>query len=471
MKEARVHIDPRRLLPSVDVVLQEDALHVLRGTISSDFLTAAVRRALETERARVADGRPVPDAKKLAEMAATEVRSWFESRLQSVINGTGIILHTGLGRAPLAPEAQEAVHRVAQGYCNLEIDLQSGRRGERQEILLDDFQSLLGVEAALVVNNNAAGVFLVLSVLAAKREVIVSRGQLIEIGGSFRLPEIMNRSGAKLVEVGTTNKTRLTDYANAITSKTALILRAYPSNYKIEGFAETVPLEDLVTLGRSHEIPVVDDLGGGLLWSWQHLGLPEEPTVAQSLGAGADLVLFSGDKTLGGPQAGIIVGKEALIARLKRHPLLRVLRPDKLQIAALSATLKLFYDREHLPERLPTFERLAEPVESVRKRADDLRRRLESRADWAALEVVDTKAQTGSGTLPAEELPSAGLAVFPRGWRPHAWARQLRLSRPAVLGTLRDERFVLDFRTIFPWQADALASVIEKALTKERHEA
>jgi len=470
MNEVRVHIDPRRLLPSVDAVLQEDALQVLHGTISSDFLTAAVRRVLETERARVADGRPVPDVKKVAEMAATEVRSWLNRGLHSVINGTGIILHTGLGRAPLAPEAQEAVHRVAQGYCDLEIDLQSGRRGERQEILLEDFQRLLGVEAALVVNNNAAGVFLVLSALAARREVIVSRGQLIEIGGSFRLPEIMNRSGAKLVEVGTTNKTRLADYANAITSKTALILRAYPSNYKIEGFAETVPLEDLVVLGRTHEIPVVDDLGGGLLWSWQHLGLPEEPTVEQSLEAGADLVLFSGDKTLGGPQAGIIVGKEALIARLKRHPLLRVLRPDKLQIAALSATLKLFYDREHLPERLPTFERLAESVESIRQRAEDFLRKIESRADWADLEVVESKAQTGSGTLPAEELPSAGLAFCPRGWRPHVWARHLRIGYPAVLGTLRDERFVLDFRTIFPWQTDTLASVIEKALMKECHE-
>jgi L-seryl-tRNA(Ser) seleniumtransferase len=466
MSEAEVHIDPRRLLPSVDAVLQEEALQKLYGTVSPDFLTAAVRRILETERAKVSDGRPVPSAKGVAEMTAEEIRSWFENDLQSVINGTGVVLHTGLGRAPLSAEAREAVYRVAEGYCALEIDLPSGKRGERQDILLEDFRRLLGVEAALVVNNNAAGVFLVLSALAAKREVIVSRGQLIEIGGSFRLPDIMNRSGAKLVEVGTTNKTRLSDYANAITPKTALILRAYPSNYKIEGFAETVPIEDLVVLGRKHEIPVVDDLGGGLLWSWQHLGLPEEPTVAQSLEAGADLVLFSGDKTLGGPQAGIIVGKGTLVSRLKRHPLLRVLRPDKLQLTALSATLKLFYDREHLPTRLPTFERLAESVHSVRRRAEDFARIIKDKADWADLEVIESKAQTGSGTLPAEELPSAGLALCPRGWRPHLWARSLRVGCPAVLGTLRDERFVIDFRTIFPWQTDALLTAIEKALLR-----
>lgn len=280
----------------------------------------------------------------------------------------------------------------------------------------------------------------------------------------------MKRSGAKLVEVGTTNKTRLADYADAISPKTGLILRAYPSNYKIQGFAESVPLSQLVALGRKHGIPVVDDLGGGLLWSWQHLGLPEEPTVWESLEAGADLVLFSGDKALGGPQAGIIVGREEQIARLRRHPLLRVLRPDKLQLAALSATLKLCLDREHLPERLPLFERLCEPVASVRARAASFKERIENLADWADLEVVESKAQTGSGTLPAEELPSAGLAFCPRGMRPHIWARHLRLASPAVLGIIKEERFVLDFRSVFPWQTDVLASVIEAALTKGRHE-
>ncbi|MFH1010621.1 MAG: L-seryl-tRNA(Sec) selenium transferase [bacterium] len=466
MTSAQTELDPRRLLPSVDAVLQDEALSSIRERIAPEFVTQAIRLILERERVRVREGELAPDAAKVAKSAAAELQSWLNGGLHSVINGTGIILHTGLGRAPLAPEAQEAIRQVAKGYCNLEIDLPTGRRGERQNLVLEDFRRLLGVEAALVVNNNAAGVFLVLSALAFKREVIVSRGQLIEIGGSFRLPEIMKRSGAKLVEVGTTNKTRLADYADAITPKTGLILRAYPSNYKIQGFAQSVPLSELVALGREHGLPVVDDLGGGLLWSWQHLGLPEEPTVSESLEAGVDLVLFSGDKTLGGPQTGIIVGKEELIARLRRHPLLRVLRPDKLQLAALSATVKLFLDREHLPQRLPVFERLCEPVASLRERAATLKERIENFADWTDLEIVETKAQTGSGTLPADELPSAGLAFCPRGMRPHVWARHLRLANPAVLGIVKDERFILDFRTVFPWQTDVLAHAIESALTK-----
>jgi L-seryl-tRNA(Ser) seleniumtransferase len=470
MSDVDTRLDPRRLLPSVDAVLQEEGLSLFHGRVAPDFITHAVRAVLERERARASEGQSVPDASKVAKATAAELEAWLRGGLEQVINGTGVILHTGLGRAPLAAEAQEAVAHIAKGYCSLEIEMQTGHRGERQNLVLDDFRRLLGVEAALIVNNNAAGVFLVLSVLASKREVIVSRGQLIEIGGSFRLPEIMKRSGAKLVEVGTTNKTRLSDYADAISSKTALILRAFPSNYKIEGFAETVPLAELVALGHERGIPVVDDLGGGLLWSWQHLGLPEEPTVSESIEAGADLVLFSGDKSLGGPQAGIIVGKEESIAKLRRHPLLRVLRPDKLQLAALSATLKLFFDRDHLQQRLPVFERLAEPVSSVRERASGFKQRVERLADWADLEVVDSKAQTGSGTLPAEELPSAGLAFCPRGVRPHIWARRLRLTKPAVLGVIRDERFILDFRTIFPWQTDSLIDAIEGALKKERHE-
>jgi len=223
-------------------------------------------------------------------------------------------------------------------------------------------------------------------------------------------------------------------------------------------------------LGREHDIPVVDDLGGGLVWSWEHLGLPEEPTVMQSLQAGVDLVLFSGDKALGGPQAGIIVGKEELIARLRRHPLLRVLRPDKLQLAALSATLKLYFDRDRLPSRLPTFERLAESVESLRERATEIRDSIENLTKWADLEVVESSAQTGSGTLPAEELASIGVACRPRGLRAHLWARRLRLGTPPVLGVVRDDRFVLDFRTIFPGQTGALVTAIERALTGEGDE-
>ncbi len=458
--------DPRRQLPSVDTVLQQESLSHFHKSFAPDFITQAVRVVLDRERERATDTRAIAKADKIAEMAAVELRLWLQSKLQPMINGTGVILHTGLGRAPMAKEAQEAVAQVAQGYCSLEIDLKSGRRGERQDLLIDDFERLLGAEAALVVNNNAAGVFLVLSALASRKEVIVSRGQLIEIGGSFRLPEIMKRSGAKLVEVGTTNKTRLTDFAEAITPKTALILRAYPSNFKVEGFSETVPLADLVALGKEHGIPVVDDLGGGLLWSWQKWGLPEEPTVSESLEAGVDLVLFSGDKALGGPQAGIILGKRELIAKLRRHPLLRVLRPDKLQLAALSATLKLFFNRDRLPECLPTFERLVEPTESVRQRVSDFKHRIENWTDWADLDVEKSSAQTGSGTLPAEELPSAALAFCPRTLRPHQWARRLRLETPAVLGFLKDDRYFLDFRTIFPGQTEALTRAVKAALEK-----
>ncbi len=466
MSDEQNRKDPRRQLPSVDTVLQQDCLSPFHKNVAPDFITQAVRIVLERERERATDSRALAKADKIAEMAAAELRLWMQSKLQPMINGTGVILHTGLGRAPMPKEAQEAVAQVAQGYCSLEINLKSGRRGERQDLLLDDFERLLGAEAALVVNNNAAGVFLVLSALASRKEVIVSRGQLIEIGGSFRLPEIMKRSGAKLVEVGTTNKTRLADFAEAITPKTALILRAYPSNFKIEGFSESVPLTDLVALGKEHGIPVVDDLGGGLLWSWQKWDLPEEPTVSESLEVGVDLVLFSGDKVLGGPQAGIILGKRELIAKLRRHPLLRVLRPDKLQLAALSATLKLFFDRDRLPERLPTFERLTELTESVQQRVSDFKHRIENWTDWADLEAVKSFAQTGSGTLPAEKLPSAALAFCPRAYRPHQWARRLRLGTPAVLGFLKDDRFLIDFRTIFPRQTESLGNAVKAALKK-----
>ena len=290
MSDGQIHEDPRRQLPSVDTVLQLDSLSSFHENVAPEFIAQAVRMVLDRERERAAGMRAIAKAHQIARMAAAELTSWLQSKLQPMINGTGVILHTGLGRAPMAKEAREAVAQVAQGYCSLEINLKTGRRGERQDLLLDDFERLLGVEAALVVNNNAAGVFLVLSALASRKEVIVSRGQLIEIGGSFRLPEIMKRSGAKLVEVGTTNKTRLADYAEAITPRTALILRAYPSNFKVEGFSESVPLADLVALGKKHGIPVVDDLGGGLLWSWQTWGLPKEPTVSDSLEAGVALV-------------------------------------------------------------------------------------------------------------------------------------------------------------------------------------
>jgi L-seryl-tRNA(Ser) seleniumtransferase len=360
-----------------------------------------------------------------------------------VINATGVIAHTNLGRAPLAEGALERVNEVARGYSNLEYDLSEGARGSRQSHMAGLIPRLTGAEAALVVNNNAAAVMLALAALAEGREVLVSRGELIEIGDGFRIPDVLVRSGARLREVGTTNRTRAADYEAAIGPDTALLLRVHQSNFRVVGFTEQPTLAELAQVAHSHDLPLVDDLGSGAL-----VDLGDEPTARSSLAAGADLVCFSGDKLLGGPQAGIVVGRADLVERLRRHPLQRALRADKLTLAALEGTLTLALDS---PDEIPALRMLREPGNAVRARAERL-------AAEVGGEVEETVARAGGGALPLAELPSYACAVE------EDLAEPLRLGSPPVVGILRDGRLLLDCRTL----TDAEASEVALAVTAAR---
>jgi L-seryl-tRNA(Ser) seleniumtransferase len=366
-----------------------------------------------------------------------------------------------LGRAPLSKQALQSADEVA-AYCNLEFNLATGSRGERQDHLRDLLCRLTGAEDALVVNNNAAAVYLTLNVLAHKKEAIVSRGQLIEIGGSFRLPDIMQRAGVKLIEVGTTNRTRIADYRDAVSPRTALLLRAYPSNYRIEGFTESVAISELSKLGQESDTIVVDDLGGGLLWDWTEFGLPNEPNVKESLTSGADLVLVSGDKVLGGPQSGIILGKRELVKKLAKSPLARVLRTDKLTVAALSTTLREYLHPSTYRQSIPAWRMFTLPVEGLRHLADRLHDELSKVCDWELLEVQPSIAEAGSGTLPAEKIPSLAIRCLPKGWTCSKWAKALRTATIPVIGTSHNDLLSLDLRTIQPDEADLLIQSVRE---------
>jgi L-seryl-tRNA(Ser) seleniumtransferase len=455
--------DPRRSLPGVDTLLAHPALAELSSSVSSDILVALIREVLDDVRDHIAKIKTAPSLHEIAARVRDRVEDLRRPSPRRAVNATGVILHTGLGRAPLGDDAIHAVESAAR-YCNLEFDLATGDRGERQDHIEALLRYLTGAEAALVVNNNAAALYLVLNALGYHREVIVSRGQLIEIGGSFRLPDIMARSGVRLVEVGTTNRTRIGDYRAAITPKTALLLSAHPSNYRITGFTESVAIEDLCALGRENNIPVVDDIGNGLLWDWTHLGLPAEPNIAASLKAGTDLALVSGDKALGGPQAGIILGKRDLVKRLRKNPLARVVRADKMALSALNATLRCYLDRRTLFQQVPFWAMLTAPLDVLRARAGRLRDRLVSLGPWQTLEVRETSSEAGSGTLPAIALPSIGISCLPQGRTAAAWAKSLRCASIPVVGTVRQDLLWLDMRTVAEPEVDIVVEMVSQAL-------
>jgi L-seryl-tRNA(Ser) seleniumtransferase len=405
---------PQRSLPSVDTVMRSAAAQVAAARFGHQALVSAVRTALAELRR---NGLAI-DAAGAAELALARLVAEDAPRLKPVYNLTGTVLHTNLGRAPMAEAAIEAAAVAMRNAVALEYDLATGRRGDRDDILRDLLRELTGAEDATVVNNNAAAVLLVLNTLAKGRGAIVSRGELIEIGGAFRMPEIMSRAGAKLVEVGTTNRTHLKDYAEAIGPKTGVVLKVHPSNYRIEGFAAQVAAEALAPLTRRHGVPLIDDLGSGTLTDLARFGLPHEPTVAQAVAAGADIVTFSGDKLLGGPQAGFIVGRADLVARINKNPLKRALRIDKTRIAALEATLKLYRDPDRLAERLPTLRLLTRAASEIAATARRLRPTVAARlGDGFAVEVMECRSEIGSGALPRETIPSAGLAIRPAGRR------------------------------------------------------
>ena len=400
---------------------------------------SAVRSALSRAREEIRAGADPGDLVGRVELELEAARS---ASLRRTINATGVIVHTNLGRAPLASVALERVSAVASGYSNLEYDLGEGGRGSRQDHVAPILRRLTGAEAALVVNNNAAAVLLALAALAEGREVLVSRGELIEIGDGFRIPDVLARSGARLREVGTTNRTRAADYERGIGPETALLLRVHQSNFRVVGFTEQPRLEELVRVGRAHGLPVVDDLGSGVL-----VELEDEPSARDALAAGADLVCFSADKLLGGPQAGIVGGRGELVERLRRHPLQRAMRADKLTLAALEATLALYLDPERAAAEIPVLRMLAEPAEAVRARANRL-------AELVDGEVEETLGRVGGGALPLAELPSFACAVE------EELAELLRHANPPVVAVVRDGRCLLDCRTIAEAEVDDVARSI-----------
>jgi L-seryl-tRNA(Ser) seleniumtransferase len=400
---------------------------------------AAAREALDRARAQIAAGSEPGDL--VAETLAVTTRRAAPS-LRRVINATGVVLHTNLGRAPLASPALQRVLEVGRGYSNLEYDLDAGGRGSRHDHLSALIRELAGAEDALVVNNNAAALLLTLAALAEGREVIVSRGELIEIGDGFRIPDVLLRSGARLREVGTTNRTRSADYEAAIGPETALLLRVHQSNFRTVGFTERPTVGELAEDARRHGVPLIDDLGSGSFVSFD-----DEPLVPESLSAGSDLVCFSGDKLLGGPQAGIVAGRVDLVARLRRHPLQRALRPDKLSLAALEGTLLLYLDPERAVDEVPALRKLREPIERVRERA----RRL---AELTSGEVVDTLGRAGGGALPLLELPGAACALELE------LEHHLRMGDPAVIAVVRDGRTLLDCRTIDDGEVEEIARAV-----------
>jgi L-seryl-tRNA(Ser) seleniumtransferase len=440
----------RRAIPPVSRLLAAPGGVALVARYRRERVVEAFRVVLEEVRRAARAGTPVPVAEALLARATAWLDAAAAPRLVPVVNATGVVLHTNLGRALLAEEAIAAVVAAARESVNLELDLATGRRGDRDALVSDDLCALTGAEAALVVNNNAAAVLLVLNTLAAEGEAIVSRGELVEIGGAFRIPDVMAKSGARLREVGTTNRTHLEDYRRALSPATALLLKVHTSNYRIVGFTAAVALPELVALGREAGVPVVEDLGSGALTDLTRFGLPHEPVVGERIAAGADLVTFSGDKLLGGPQAGIVVGRRVLIARLATNPLRRALRPDKLTLAALGATLRLYRESPDLAAALPTLRWLTRPLadlETVGRRAAPL---LAARlGDGYRVRVVESECEVGSGAIPAVPLPSRALAVEHPAVSAAAIAARLRAGRPPVIGRIRDDRLLLDLRGIF----------------------
>lgn len=455
-----------RALPSVHEVLLEPAIEAALLRCDRATVVAAVRDELERLRRCLRDG-AAPNGATNAPAIATRVEeSLLHSRrpkLVAVINATGVLLHTNLGRAPLAEAAAQAAYQAGRGYLNLELSLESGKRSSRQDSIRQWLCQLTGAASATAVNNNAAATILTLRALAQGQEVILSRGQMIEIGGSFRIPEILAASGAVLREVGTTNITRLADYERAIGPATAVLLRIHPSNYRIRGFTSSVSLEDLVALGRKHNLPVIDDVGSGALLDLGPFGLEDEPVVGRSIAAGADLVLASGDKLLGGPQAGIIVGRQDLIQKLEVDPLMRALRLDKMTLAALEATLRLYLLGESPLQSIPVLRMLTAKLPDLERRAVALAERLRALPGLAAVESAPSTAYAGGGSLPDQELSSWELRLKPAELGDTALARQLRIGTPAVLTHIRDGWICLDLRTIFPEQEDAVVQAVRAA--------
>lgn len=469
-----------RKLPAVDQILNRPEVEHLLEEHPRRVVVEKVREVLEDTRQTLLDQvrdigetaagvfeRMIEEA-RLAAAVKEKVLASARPSLRPVVNATGVVLHTNLGRSVLGTAALEAVQANAAGYSSLELDLKSGERGSRYSHVEELLCKLTGAEAALVVNNNAAAVLLALGALAVGREVVVSRGQLVEIGGAFRVPDVMVQSGCILKEVGTTNKTRIGDYRQALGEKTGLLLKVHTSNYRVVGFTEEVALAELAALGREFGLPVVEDLGSGFLVDLQKYGIGDEPTVQASVAAGADVVTFSGDKLLGGPQAGIVVGKVRYIDLMKRHPLTRALRIDKMTLAALEATLREYLDESKAICNIPTLRMLTIPLNELETAARALEASLQQTVGSAAgIDVAADFSQVGGGAMPLTNLPTRVVRISPNEAPVQIWAERLRCSDPAVVVRIQDDRLILDPRTMLPGDQERVVQAVRQICTKE----
>jgi len=446
-----------RHLPSVDRLLSEDRIKQLEESYPRVLLVELVRQQLEKERLSISSGNPCPPIDELIESVCAQAYALSHSSLRPVINATGVILHTNLGRAPLSQEAIAAMNLAARDYCNLEFDLDSGLRGSRHAHIEQILCQLTGAEAALVVNNNASAVLLALTALAKKKEVIVSRGQAVEIGGGFRIPEVMRQSGAKLVEVGTTNCTYAEDYEQVISQRTAALLRVHSSNFRVMGFTHSVTLEEMVALGSRYQLLVFDDLGSGCLLDTTKFGLDPEPVVQESIARGVDLAFFSGDKLLGGPQAGIIVGKKPLVDKLKKHALARAVRIDKIRLAGLVATL-IHYLKDEAVTKIPVWRMISAPLGEIERRAEAW-----AQAPDGLAQVVEGESMIGGGSLPGGTLPTKLVALGGEGKRENlaqTLAQRLRSHDPPIVGRISENLLLLDPRSVLPEEDQAVLQAL-----------
>ena len=450
-----------RRLPSVDRLMSDERINQLREVYPHSLVVDLVRQCLEQDRLSITLGNPCPSVDEIIESVCSRAEVLVHPSLRPVINASGVILHTNLGRAPLSKEAAAAMDMVARGYCNLEFDLDIGARGSRHVHIEQLLCQLAGAEAALVVNNNASAVLLALTALAKRREVIVSRGQAVEIGGGFRIPDVMRQSGAKLVEVGTTNCTYVYDYEQAINERTAALLRVHTSNFRVEGFTHQVTIEEMLMLGSKYGLPVLDDLGSGCFLDTTMFGLDLEPMVQKSVTLGVGLTSFSGDKLVGGPQAGIIVGKKFLVDKLKRHALARAVRIDKIRLAGLAATL-VHYLRGEAIEKVPVWRMISMPLGEIERRAETWAQALEGLAN-----VIEGETMVGGGSLPGNVLPTRLVAIKGKGKErnvAHSLAKRLRFQVPPVIGRISDDVLLLDPRCVLPEDDNIVVQTLRNAV-------
>ena len=456
-------------LPQVDKLLQTSEFQELLALYPRDLIVDQIRIQLEKIRSQITQLTDDElstfelDNGQVIHQIGEEIKSALKPKVRRVINATGIVLHTGLGRAPLSKQAQQALIEVSEGFSSVEIELDSGKRGDRHKLVEDLLIKLTGAEAAAVVNNNAAATLLTLNTLALGKEAIVSRGELVTIGGSFRIPEIMKRSGAKMIEIGTTNQTDFGEYEQEINEETGLLLKVHTSNYKIIGFVSEVSLEQLVELGKKYNVPVMHDLGSGMLFDLSRYGLPKEPVVSESIRIGADVVTFSGDKLLGGPQAGIIVGKKKYIDQIKKNQLTRALRCGKLTFAALEATLRLFLDKEKLFEHHPVLKFMLKNETEITQRAEELNNKLINLiGDRGEVSIENGRSEVGGGSLATESLPTRLVSFSLNKCTLEGLARRLRLSDPPIIARILNNKVAFDLRTIKEDEIDLIVRAVSK---------